>query len=265
MALSWTLDKLGPMCRTADDCGLVLAALAGKDPLDPTSVDKTFSYAEPRANGKKFKIGVIKGSASRVQTEVKKNFEASLKVLGKFAEIVENVAFPDLPFGPVIGTIISAEGASAFRDFIESGRPSELTAVSDRSGGYAGSLILAVDYLHAMRLRPTMKRALGEVCSRYDALVAPSRGTVSYPIDRDFDKAYPRVGSGPPVIPAGNLAGQPALSVPNGFGENQLPTGIQFTGRVWSEARLLAIAHAYQQATDWHKKRPPLEGKEKAK
>jgi aspartyl-tRNA(Asn)/glutamyl-tRNA(Gln) amidotransferase subunit A len=60
------------------------------------------------------------------------------------------------------------------------------------------------------------------------------------------------------VIPAGNVVGQPALSVPNGFGPDQLPTGIQFTGRVWSEGRLIALAHAYQQATDWHKKRPPL-------
>jgi aspartyl-tRNA(Asn)/glutamyl-tRNA(Gln) amidotransferase subunit A len=263
MALSWTLDKLGPLCRTADDCGLVLAALAGPDSRDPSSAAKPFAYAEPKANARKFKIGIIKGSATRAQPEVRKNFEASLKVLGRFAEVVPDVAFPDMPFGPVIGTIINAEGASAFRDFIESGRPRELTAASDRYGGYAESLVLAVDYLQAMRVRTAMKRSLDEIYARYDALVAPSRATVAYPIDRNFNKAYPRVGSGPPIIPAGNLAGQPALSVANGFGENHLPTGIQFTGRVWGEVRLLAIAHAYQQATDWHKKRPPLDSKAK--
>ena len=87
--------------------------------------------------------------------------------------------------------------------------------------------------------------------------MAPSRATVSYPVAEDFDKAWPGVGGGPPVIPAGNAVGQPALSVPNGFGPKGLPTGIQFTGRAWSEGRLVRLAHAYQQATDWHKRRPP--------
>jgi len=118
-------------------------------------------------------------------------------------------------------------------------------------------MVLAVDYLQAMRIRGPMKRTLDVLYARYDALVAPSRATVSYPIDRDFDKAYPGLGGGPAVIPAGNLVGQPAISVPNGFGANGLPTGIQFTGRAGSEANLLALAHAYQQAADWHKKRPP--------
>jgi aspartyl-tRNA(Asn)/glutamyl-tRNA(Gln) amidotransferase subunit A len=119
-------------------------------------------------------------------------------------------------------------------------------------------MILAIDYLQAMRIRAPMKRELDKLYSKYDALVAPSRATVSYPIALDFDKAYPGVGGGPAVIPAGNIAGQPAISIPNGFGANNLPTGIQLTGRVWSEARLLALASLYQQATDWHRKRPPI-------
>ena len=94
--------------------------------------------------------------------------------------------------------------------------------------------------------------------AKYDALVAPARATVAYPIDVDFSRAYRGFGGGPAIIPAGNLAGQPAVAVPNGFGPNNLPTGIQFTGRVWGEGRLLQLAHAYQQATDWHKKRPPV-------
>jgi aspartyl-tRNA(Asn)/glutamyl-tRNA(Gln) amidotransferase subunit A len=132
-----------------------------------------------------------------------------------------------------------------------------------RWGGYAASMVLAEDYLQAMRVRAVLKRALDELYAKYDALVAPSRGTVAYPVDMDFSKAYPKFGGGPSLIPAGNLAGQPALSVPCGFGANQLPTGIQFTGRAWSEARLIALAHAYQQATTWHQKRPPGAGKAK--
>jgi aspartyl-tRNA(Asn)/glutamyl-tRNA(Gln) amidotransferase subunit A len=263
MALCWTLDKLGPMCRTADDCGLVLSAIAGHDPLDPTSAKLAFAYGAsgakgPGQHGTTFKIGVIKGSADKSQPEVKKNFEEALVALAKFASIDESVEYPDMPFGQVVGTIVAAEGASAFRDLVESGKSSQLRAVNDRWGGYSATMVLAVDYLQAMRIRGPMKRELDKLYSKYDALVAPSRDTVAYPIGVDFNKAYPGVGGGPPVIPGGNAVGQPALTVPNGFGQNSLPTGIQFTGRAWSEAKLIAIANAYQEATDWHKKRPPL-------
>ncbi len=258
MALCWTLDKLGPLCRSADDCGLVLAALAGRDPLDPTSAAKPFAWTEaPRVEGKKFKVAVVKGSTDGAQPEVKKNFEAALEVLGKFAEVAPEVALPDLPYGEAVGTIIKAEAASAFRDLIESGRCQKLRAANDRWGGYSGLMVLAVDYLQAQRVRTIIRRRLEELYAKYDALVAPSLSTVAYPIDRDFDKAYPGFGGGPALIPAGNLAGQPAVSVPDGFGVNNLPTGIQLTGRAWSESRLLGLAHAYQQATDWHRKRPP--------
>jgi aspartyl-tRNA(Asn)/glutamyl-tRNA(Gln) amidotransferase subunit A len=259
MALCWTLDKLGPMCRTADDCGLVLAAAAGHDPLDPSSAAKPFAYdQEPDKPAKKFKLGVIKGSTDSVQPSVRKNFEAALGVLKQFADIETDVEFPDLPFGPTVGIVIDAEAASAFRDFIEAGRSRELRAANDKWGGYPASMVLAVDYLQALRARGVMKRTLDELYAKYDALLAPSRGTVAYPIGVDFDKAYPGVGSGPPIIQAGNVTGQPALSIPNGFGAKELPTGFQLTGRVWSEARLIAIAHAYQQTTTWHKKRPPV-------
>ncbi|HEV3257140.1 MAG TPA: amidase [Gemmataceae bacterium] len=257
MALSWTLDKLGPICRSADDCGLVLAAIAGRDPLDATTVGKPFIFPD-KAEGKRFRIGVIKGTTDRAQREVKKNFEEAVKVLRRFAEVQDGVEFPALPFSEAVGTIIDAEGASALRDLLESGKTSELRAADGRWGGYAGLAVLAVDYLQAMRARGPMKRALDSLYAKYDALVSPSRSTVSYPIDRAFDQAYPGVGGGPAVIAAGNLAGQPAVSVPNGLGAKKLPTGIQFTGRAWSEARLLAIADAYQRATDWHKKRPPI-------
>ncbi|HKH20684.1 MAG TPA: amidase family protein, partial [Gammaproteobacteria bacterium] len=175
-----------------------------------------------------------------------------------------------LPFGKVVGLIIKAEVASAFRQLIDSGNVKRLRAADDCRSEYASSIVLARDYLQAMRMREKMKRAMEELYSTYDALVAPSLPTVCYPIGIDFDKAYPELDvlspesqttpaiPFPAVISAGNAAGQPALSVPNGFGRNNLPTGIQFTGRAWSEAKILAIANLYQQATDWHKQRPPV-------
>jgi aspartyl-tRNA(Asn)/glutamyl-tRNA(Gln) amidotransferase subunit A len=261
MALSWTLDKLGPMCRTADDCGLVLSALAGPDPLDPTCAIDPFPYPEPEAprkGGKRFKVGVLKGATPNVQPEVRKNFEDALKVLADFAEVVEDVELPALPFGDVVSTIIKAEAASAFRDLLETGKVAQLRAPADRTGAYTAAAVLAVDYLQAMRVRGRMKRALDELYAKVDAVVAPSRATVAFPVDVDFDKAYPGVTGGPPLIQAGNVVGQPALSVPNGFGAKGLPTGLQFTGRVWGEGRLIQVARAYQEATDWHRKRPVI-------
>jgi aspartyl-tRNA(Asn)/glutamyl-tRNA(Gln) amidotransferase subunit A len=103
-----------------------------------------------------------------------------------------------------------------------------------------------------------MKKALDGLHARFDALIAPTRGTVSSPIAKDFDKAYPGLKGGPPLVPAGIAVGQPALPVPNGFGQKGLPTGLMLQGRVWGEAMLLAIARAYQQATAWQTKRPAL-------
>jgi aspartyl-tRNA(Asn)/glutamyl-tRNA(Gln) amidotransferase subunit A len=261
MALCWTLDKLGPMCRTAEDCGLVMATIAGRDPKDATSLARPFAPPRTLAKGgnpRRFRVGVIKGTYDKVQPEVRKNFEDALKVLGGFCEVVPDVAYPEFPYGPAVGTIVAAEGASAFRDLIESGRVKELRVPNDRWGGYAASMVLAVDYIQALRLRTPMKKALDELYGKFDALVSPTRATVSYPIGPDFDKVYPGIGGGPAVIPAGNLTGQPALSVPNGFGENGLPTAFQFTGRAFSDETLVALGAAYQARTEWHRKRPAL-------
>src|SRR5262245_44170749 len=147
MALSWSLDKLGPMCRSADCCGLVLKAIARSGPHAPTSVDRPFDHPDQTAKReKKFRLGLVKGALSGLQPDVKKNFEESLKVLREFADIDEKeVALPDLPFGAAIGTIISVEGASAFEELIDSGRTKELQEENDKTGGYPATLIPAVD------------------------------------------------------------------------------------------------------------------------
>lgn len=263
MALSWTLDKLGPMCRSAQDAGLVYTAIAGRDPLDPTSRDNA---AMPRFSSdgrllrrrraKRLRIGVLKDSYEKAQGEVNRNFLASVEVLRRFADVEMDVKLPDFPYGPAVGTIVDAEGASAFRDLIESGRVAELASPEGRVGGFAASLVTAVDYLHAMRLRAPMRRAWAEMFRKVDVLAAPSRATVSYPVEKTFDKAYPGINASSP-IGASNLVGVPAVSVPNGFGQNGLPTGIQLVGPAWGERELLELAVAYQSETDWHARRPP--------
>lgn len=259
MALSWTLDKLGPMCRSARDCGIVFQAITGHDPLDPTSVDMTSraSSNKPRGKATTLRIAVMKDSYEKAQPEVKDNFLRSVDVLKKFATIEMDVKLPDFPYGAAVGTIVNAEGASAFRELIESGGTQQLASPNGRTGGYSASLVTAVDYLHAMRLRAPMRRAWKEMFTKFDVLIAPSRATVSYPINKNFDQAYPNIGASSP-IGACNLVGVPAISVPNGFGQNNLPTGIQFIGPAWSEQTLLNLADKYQQATDWHKQHPKL-------
>ncbi len=264
MALSWTLDKLGPMCRSALDCGLVLSVIAGADPLDPTSRSSEslprYSPAgrltNPRRGNKRPRLGVLKDTFEKAQDEVRKNFLDSLEVLGRFADIEPDVKLPDFPYGPSVGTIVDAEGASAFRDLIESGRVKELASPEGRLGGYSASLVTAVDYLHAMRLRGPMRRAWGQLFKKYDLLVAPSRATVSYPVDKSFDQAWPGITATSP-IGASNLVGVPAVSVPNGFGQHGLPTGLQLIGPAWGERELIELAVRYQTQTDWHRRRPP--------
>jgi aspartyl-tRNA(Asn)/glutamyl-tRNA(Gln) amidotransferase subunit A len=262
MALCWTLDKLGPMARGSDDCALVLAAIAGKDPADPTTVSATRTSRPPRARPR---IAVLQGATDFVQPEVARNFEASLAEISRFAEVTRGVALADLPYGTCAGTIVDAEGGSAFLDLIESGGLRELRAKADRYGGYSSVLTPAVDYLHAMRLREKMRAPMAALLQRYDAFAAPSRATVAFPIGTDFDKAYPELAKDRPanfvsaigsLIQVGNLVGWPAVSLPNGFGAEGLPTGLHLMAGPFREADLTAIGSEYQRRTDFHLRRP---------
>jgi len=178
-------------------------------------------------------------------------------VLAPVVALTRDVEWPDLPWGPAVGTIVNAEGATAFYELLDSGRAAELACPADRSGGYSALLTPAVDYLQAMRLRRPMKQAVAKLFERFDAVVSPTRATVAYPADKKFEDAYPGVSAGPALIPAGNLCGLPALAMPNGFGENGLPTSFALMGPAFSESRLVQAGAFYQRATDWHTRRPP--------
>jgi aspartyl-tRNA(Asn)/glutamyl-tRNA(Gln) amidotransferase subunit A len=268
MALSWTLDKLGPMCRSAEDCGLVLSSIAGRDPLDTSSRDSNqlprYSnqgrLLNARRSARRPRLGVMKDSYEKAQEEVRRNFLASVEVLRRFADVDMDVTLPgDFPYGPAVGTIVNAEGASAFRELITSGRVKELASPRGRLGGFSASLISAVDYLQAMRLRRPARRAWADFFTKYDALVAPSRSTVAYPADKNFEDAYPGITAASP-IGASNVVGVPAISIPNGFGQNNLPTGLQLIGPAWGESALIGFAARYQSETDWHRRSPPIAG-----
>ena len=253
MALSWTLDKLGPLCLTADDCGIVLEAIAGRDPDDPTTTDQAFRYNKSDVSEKTYRLAVLKGALDYVDEDVRANTQAAINVLRRFASIDE-IEFPDLPYEAVTRTILSAEPASAFEEFMDEGGPVGLTAPEDRHP-YARSAISAQDYIRALRIRTKIARIADDLMAPYDAIVAPSRATPATRIGMDFRGVI--LGSAKDTMGAvGNSAGLPAISVPSGFSRDGLPTGIQFMGRAYDENRVIAVARAYQLRTDWHNQHP---------
>lgn len=256
MALSWTMDKLGPLAHTADDCGLVLAAIAGADAADPTASAHRYRYPPPKPLRPPFRLAILKGAAEGVQSEVRENFLRALDVLGPHATFTE-VELPNLPYGAVSSTLIACEMAAAFEGLVTSGDVWEMTAPEDRIGIHAALLIPAKDYINAQRIRPFIQRAIDELLAPYDALVTPTLSTVANPIDVDF-AAYHQPWQGQSIGGAENAAGIPAITVPNGSGERGLPTGLKLVGRAFEENRLIAIAHLYQHLTEWHRRMPSL-------
>ncbi|MGB9586031.1 MAG: amidase [Anaerolineales bacterium] len=249
MTLSWTLDKLGPLCLTADDCGLVLEAIAGFDFLDPTTSKREFRY-DPRFFRKPIKYGIIKNVAEEAEEAMQKNFEQALKVLSKVGTI-EEINIPDLPYDEIIRMILFAEMSSAFEDFIEAGGTAYLTAPEDRYTPYTRMVIFARDYIRALRLREIICREIDEIFTKIDVLIGPSRPTCAPKLGEDFPSALK--GSAKDTMGAiGNLAGIPAISVPSGFSPEGLPTGIQFLGRAYEENMIIAAARIYQNETEWH-------------
>ncbi len=255
MALSWTMDKIGPMALTAEDCAVVLDAIAGHDPYDLTTSGRSSDLAiEPPAAGWRF--GALRGATTAVSPEVAANYEASLQVLRTFGS-VEEVELPDLPYDAAATMIITCEAASAFEEFLQDGLASELTAPEDRVSLYAVLSVPAVDYLRALRVRRLATRALDAVIAPYDVIVAPTLALVATPIDADFTTAF-HGERGPSLGAAGNLCGLPSITIPNGAGEGGLPTGLEFLGRAFDEPKILAVAKAFQAKTDFHQYHPTM-------
>jgi aspartyl-tRNA(Asn)/glutamyl-tRNA(Gln) amidotransferase subunit A len=257
MALSWTMDKLGPLARTVADCGTVLAAIAGPDPADPSALGQGFTYQAGAKVRKRYRLGILKGTLEKTQPEVRRSFEESLRVVREFADVEEDLELPDFPYEAMASIVIDAEAASAFEPLFESGRITELTAPEDRIGGYPGQVVLAKDYIRALRLRRPAAAALDRLLAGVDAVAAPTLPTVAWPIDAAFDKVYPDYSGGANISGPANLCGVPGVFLMNGTGEGALPTSLQLTGRALGEDALLAIGHRYQQRTNFHRLRPP--------
>ncbi len=256
MALCWTLDRLGPFAHTAHDCGLVLEAIAGPDPLDPSTLGDTYTYSgrTPRRYG--FRFGVIEGAADGAATGIGENFEESLRQLGQLGTL-EPVTLPAFPYDAVQEVITGAEAFAAFDQFLAAGQSAELTAEKARIHRFAGALLPAHDYIRAQRIRRQLSDAVDTLLSQFDAVVAPTIGTYASGIADDFEYMLPSAFPHPLNF-AGVLTGSPTLSIGNGFGPGGLPTSIQFAGARRGENALLDAATALERSVTTPGRRPPV-------
>lgn len=227
MTLSWTMDKLGPICRNVDDCAIMLGAMHGADPTDPTAVTRPFNW--PLERPLKFlKVGVFEGAGGP-------GYEDAVKTLKELGVQIVPIKLPANIPQSALRIILTAETATAFDEITREG-------VKDGIGLWPttfreGRFITAVDYIRANRLRTLLMRDMAELMVKVDLYLGGNDLLIT------------------------NLTGHPTICLPAGFrknGEKELPYSVTFTGRLFGESELLAVAKAYQDATGHHLKRPDM-------
>ncbi len=278
MTIAWTMDKLGPMTRDADSCGLVLAAIAGHDPLDHDSVPERqarFAYAQPPRPRKPLRIGRLSNVFPNSRPYIWGAVDRALDGMRSHGAIVEETAIPDGNYEDAAELVILIEAASAFHNLIASGRCALLEDPLGKINGYASLEFSADDYLHVQRARLFLQRKMYPLFARFDVLAAPGEGSIApligpppgtpeAPRRAQHRPAHPparrrrfvRSQAQPDAI--SSLCGLPALSVPCGFSPEGLPVGIQFMGPALGDGKCIAAAHQFQSFTTWQNHHPKL-------
>jgi aspartyl-tRNA(Asn)/glutamyl-tRNA(Gln) amidotransferase subunit A len=258
MALSWTMDKIGPMCRTAADCAILFSVLHGHDAADASSVNAPFKFSPSKAreHSAHLRIGFVREDYEKWgEPDVAAAFAQALEIFKSLDLHPEEIKLPDHPYESVAATIIAAEEASAFEPLVCAGNISGIID-PDRRGELLGAqLITAVDYLRCQRIRTEICRDIAAIFSRYDVILGSTTLQTAPPIDADFSAIF---AGGNTIEAAENLVGLPAISVPCGFSKKKLPIGLKIIGKPFDETKILELAHVYQSLTDWHAKRPRL-------
>lgn len=229
MALSWTMDKIGPICRTAQDCALVLEAIHGADPRDPTSVDRPFKF-RPDLDLSKLKIGYLEGDAGMSESP------SHLELLKSLGAKPVPVKFTPPYAGAT--TLLSVEAAAAFDELARTGEVNTITQ-SLWADIFRGHRFLpGVEYIEHMRARTLLMRTFEQELADYDAILASDRGSN--------------------LLLTTNLTGHPQLYIPMGTNSRGASRGLSIIGRLYDEGTILGIGARIQQATDFWKLRPDL-------
>lgn len=238
MALSWTMDKIGPMCRSVEDCALVFDAIYGPDGKDPTVTDYAFNWSSSLKLSD-LRIGYLK-AAFDAEYDGKPQDDKALDVLRSLGIDLIPISLPDLPID-AISFILEAEAAAAFDELTRSNRDDLLTRqIKDAWPNVfrTARLIPAVEYIQAQRVRTLIMQAMDEVMADIDVYVAPSFGGKTLLLT--------------------NMTGHPAVVVPNDVTAEGKSNSLTFTGKLYGEAAALIVAKAYQDATDFHKRQPTV-------
>ncbi|OGD15367.1 MAG: hypothetical protein A2W20_07820 [Candidatus Aminicenantes bacterium RBG_16_66_30] len=248
MALSWTMDKIGPLCRTAEDCAVVLHAIQGPDGRDNAVLDIPFAW-DVRRDVRQLKVGYLKSDVEREIPDDPKNpdrvlrmkegqafAKASLDVIRKLGVEPFPVELPKLGSGPM-DFLLTTEAAAAFDDLVRGGKLDLMSAEPERSA-WVGSFRLhefvpAVQYIQANRARFRLMEAYHAFFKDMDVLIGSALGPT-------------------------NLTGHPEIAFPHGFDSKGQPAVLRLTGRLFGDADILLLAHAFQQRTDFHSRRPKL-------
>jgi Asp-tRNA(Asn)/Glu-tRNA(Gln) amidotransferase A subunit family amidase len=245
MTLTWSLDKIGPMCRSVEDCALVLHAIQGPDDKDFTLHDVPFNW-DAALDIRKLRVGYLKAAFSdtRQTPQVEANDAAALEKIRSLGVKLIEIALPqhaDLD----IGVIIYGEGNAALYDPIET-QPATLVRQDRVANQHSLRLLPALEYLNAQRIRTLLMQEMARVTEPVDVYLVP--------FDYGDYTPNPVANLNTSVT---NLTGHPAVCVPHGFNEKGNPTSITFVGKLFGEAEMLALAKAYQDASGWHLKHPP--------
>jgi len=258
MALSWTMDKVGPLARNAADAATVFAILQGKDDADAMTVQMPFKAALTKARQRLagLRVGFVKEDYQKWgEPDVAAAFADALDTFTALGATPKEIQLPDHPYETVAATIISAEEASAFEPLVRAGNVGGIID-PDRRGELLGAqLIPATDYLRCQRLRTHIARDIATLFTTVDIILGSSTLQCAPPIDADMNSIF---GGGNTIEAVENLVGLPAVSVPCGFNRKKLPIGLKIIGRPFGDADVLAVAHVYQSATTWHTKRPRM-------
>ncbi|PRY10681.1 Asp-tRNA(Asn)/Glu-tRNA(Gln) amidotransferase A subunit family amidase [Pontibacter ummariensis] len=245
MALSWSMDKIGPIARSAEDCAIVFNAIYGPDGKDQSVYDVPFNY-NATINPKKLRVGYLKNDFDG-KYGFKETDQATLQVLRDAGVELVPIELPDLPARALTMTI-SVEGAAAFDELTRSGRDSLLVAQHKYAwpNTFRGArFIPAVEYLQAQRVRTLLVQQMQEKLKDVDVYISPSFASSNLVIT--------------------NLTGHPCVVVPNGFQKNGMPTTITFMGKLFGEAELLSFSKFYQDLTNHEEQHPNLNFTKKKK
>jgi aspartyl-tRNA(Asn)/glutamyl-tRNA(Gln) amidotransferase subunit A len=254
MTLAWSLDKIGPLARSAVDVGTVLEAIAGHDPNDPTSGTSVFKFRPDPGRVRGRKIGVHRSEFQLRSAHNAAVFTKALDVLKQAGFELEDFQLPERPYGECYNMHTYSEARTYFKDLYDDKRIAGMYNNMRRDDWMATSLLPASDYVHASRVRQFIRMEADELLAKYTAVLAPTSGNGA---GRISDQTLATVRTGPPRVNSmAQLVGVPGISVPCGFDEDGMPLGLHITAKAWDEQSALDVAMAFQKETDWHTRRP---------